>query len=696
MKPDHGYCRHWKVNLDADGILWLILDRADREINTLSREVLEELDQQVIDILRMRPKGVVIRSGKEGGFIAGADITEFSSIADSTEARELVERVHRIFDRIEQLSIPTVCLIHGFCLGGGLELALACKYRIAVDSPTAGLGLPEVKLGIHPGFGGTVRLIGLIGPRQAFDLMLSGRTITARQARGIGLLDYVVPERQWKNAVRSVLSRPPSKRKGVFRNALYRLRPGRSLLSWIFRRMIAERADRNHYPAPYALIDLWERYGGNQAVMAREEARSVARLVTGDTARNLARVFFLQERIRTQGRQGALVPRSVHVVGGGTMGGDIAAWCALKGFQVTIQDVEPQRLAGAYKRASILFQKKLKDQRRVEEALDRFIPDLKGDGILRADIVIEAIFEDASAKRALYREVEPRMRRDALLATNTSSIPLEVLAESLQHPERFVGLHFFNPVAKMQLVEVVRGEAVDGGRFLSAIRFVSEIGRLPLTVASSPGFLINRILTPYLLEAVRMEQEGIPAEDIDRAALEFGMPMGPILLADTVGLDICLSVGRILSGHFNVEIPKRLEKLVETGRLGKKSGRGFYNHKKEKRVASIRKKGRSPDEDRQDRLILPLLNEAIACWRERIVPDADLLDAGAIFGVGFAPFLGGPLHYIRAMGVDAVLARLKKLEPKYGRRFHPDSGWHDFKTHIAKNTVAVNDGSATD
>jgi len=696
MRPDPGNGGHWKIDLDGEGILWLGLDRADREVNTLSRDVLEELDRRLDEIQLRQPKGVVLHSVKKNGFIAGADITEFSSIDDASEAMELVERVHRIFDRLEQMPVPTVCLVHGFCLGGGLELALTCKARIAIESPGARFGLPEVKLGIHPGFGGTVRLIRLIGPQRAFDLMLSGRTLSARQAEKTGLVDYVVPERQWKNAVRTVLSRRLLKRKKGFVNAMFRLRLPRAFFSWVLRRMVAGRADRKHYPAPYALIDLWRRHGGNPAVMYREESRSVASLVVGDTARNLARVFSLQERIRKQGGERDFVPRSVHVVGGGTMGGDIAAWCALQGLRVTIQDVEQQRLAAAYKRASVLFDRKLKDRRRAQEALDRFIPDLKGDGIARADVVIEAIFENASAKRELYRKVEPAMRNDALLATNTSSIPLEVLAESLQKPERFVGLHFFNPVAKMQLVEVVRGRAVDVDRFHDALRFVSAIGRLPLAVASSPGFLINRILTPYLLEAVRMEQEGIPAADIDRTAVEFGMPMGPILLADTVGLDICLSVGRILSGHFNIEIPERLETLVEAGRLGKKSGRGFYNHKKEPGTASIRKKGRSPDKDQTDRLILSLLNEAIACWREGIVPDADLLDTGAVFGIGFAPFRGGPLHYVRARGVDSVLAGLEKLESKYGKRFTPDAGWLSFRAQTAENIAPAEGGSTAE
>jgi len=411
--------------------------------------------------------------------------------------------------------------------------------------------------------------------------------------------------------------------------------------------------------------------------MYREEARSAADLVTGGTAKNLVRVFLLQERMKALGRNGECSPRFVHVIGGGTMGGDIAAWCALHGLRVTIQDVEHQRLAVAVKRASNLFRNKLREPRLVKDALDRFTPDLRGDGITRADLVIEAIFEDVTAKQALYQQIEPRMREDALLATNTSSLPLETLGESLRNPGRFVGLHFFNPVAKMLLVEVVRGKAVDVEDLNRANRFVTAIGRLPLPVTSSPGFLINRILTPYLLEAVIMEQEGIAPEDVDRAAREFVMPMGPILLADTVGLDICLSVARILTGHFGTEVPKRLENLVGMGRLGKKSGHGFYAYEKGKPVASKKRIGSVPADDIADRMILRLLNEAIACWREGIVADSDLLDAGVIFGIGFAPFRGGPLHYIRTEGVEALHARLMALEKRHGNRFAADPGWRE-------------------
>jgi 3-hydroxyacyl-CoA dehydrogenase/enoyl-CoA hydratase/3-hydroxybutyryl-CoA epimerase len=687
MAHDGQMYRHWRTEQDSERIVWLTFDRADKSVNALSREVLEELGLLLDEIVRQAPAGVVIRSGKENGFIAGADVAEFTSLADEGSALALIEQGQAVFDRLERLPVPTLCLISGFCLGGGLELALACRYRIAADTPETQLGFPEVKLGIHPGFGGTVRLTRLLGPLPALDLMLTGRSIAGRKAAKLGLVDYAVPQRHLENAARATLSHLPSPLgHGFFYHlsAMWFIRP---LLAGYLRRTVAKHADKRHYPAPYALIDLWARFGGDPPAMLREEARSVARLITGATARNLVRVFLLQERLRSLGRQGEFTPRSVHVVGGGTMGGDIAAWCALQGLRVTVQDVEPARLAKAVGRAAALFRKNLREPRQVQAALDRLVPDLAGDGIARADVVIEAIFEDAAAKRELYSQIEPRMRDDALLATNTSSIPLEELTGALVRPERLVGLHFFNPVARMQLVEIVRGTATGQETLDRAAALVGVIRRLPLPVKSSPGFLVNRILMPYLMEAVAMETEGIAVTEIDRAAVEFGMPMGPIFLADTVGLDICLSVARILAQSLGSEVPKRLEELVAAGRLGKKSGHGFYAYDKDRPVIPEKQKGEAqPAGDLAERLMLRLLNEAVACRREQVTADDDLLDAGVIFGTGFAPFRGGPLAYILSEGVIAVYGRLTALEVRHGSRFAPDEGWSEL-LKIEKGTA---------
>jgi 3-hydroxyacyl-CoA dehydrogenase/enoyl-CoA hydratase/3-hydroxybutyryl-CoA epimerase len=330
------------------------------------------------------------------------------------------------------------------------------------------------------------------------------------------------------------------------------------------------------------------------------------------------------------------------------------------------------------KRGAALFSRQLKEARAIQAALDRLLPDPAGDGVARADLVIEAIFEDADAKRELYRQIEPRLRPEAILATNTSSIPLQELAGALTRPERLIGLHFFNPVDKMQLVEVVSSTATDAAVVQRGAAFVLAIKRLPLAVSSSPGFLVNRILMPYLLEAVTLVGEGCNPAAIDRAATDFGMPMGPIRLADTVGLDICLSVATILSRHYPVDIPEKLRQLVAAGHLGKKSGQGFYDYRHGD--SSKGKEGGEVDPAITDRLILRLLNEAVACWREGVVGNGDRLDAGVIFGTGFAPFRGGPLQHVKASGAGLLLADLQRLTQQYGSRFTPDPGWQDLVT----------------
>ena len=351
------------------------------------------------------------------------------------------------------------------------------------------------------------------------------------------------------------------------------------------------------------------------------------------------------------------------------------SWCALRGLRVSLQDQSPERIAPAIKRAHALFARQLKQPRLVQAAMDRLMPDTAGTGVRRADVVIEAIFENAEAKQSLFRTLEPVMKSGALLATNTSSIPLEVLSDALEHPERLVGLHFFNPVAKMQLIEIVSGANTDPQVAADATRFARQIDRLPLPVKSSPGFLVNRILMPYLIEAVIAESEGVRAELIDRAALEFGMPMGPIELADTVGLDICLSVAEILSKGMNISVPDRLRQLVEEKRLGRKTGRGFYVYKKGKPVKARMDKGLFVSPDLADRLVYAMLNESVACLREQVVESNEHLDAGIIFGTGFAPFRGGPMHYIRERGTSTVKERLEQLARDHGDRFKPDAGW---------------------
>ncbi|MFO7602993.1 MAG: 3-hydroxyacyl-CoA dehydrogenase NAD-binding domain-containing protein [Gammaproteobacteria bacterium] len=667
--------QHWRYDRDPEQIVWLSLDKAGSNTNTLSADVLQELDQLLDAAERDGARGLVIQSAKAAGFIAGADISSFTQLTTEAEALALIQNAHALFNRLATLPFPTIALIHGYCLGGGLELALACRYRIADDDANTRLGLPEVKLGIHPGFGGTLRSIQRIGAPAAMDLMLSGRSLSARAAKKVGLIDYAVPQRQLRHAVRGILQSPPAAKKLPFWIRVLNHRQLRPWLAKYLTRKVAGRAPKAHYPAPYALIDLWVRLYDNPEQMLAEEAASVARLIMGKTAQNLIRVFFLQEQLKAAGQLKDFDAKRVHVIGGGVMGGDIAIWCALKGYTVTLQDQKNETIAQVMKRAYGLYSKRLKDRRLIQRAMDRLIPDPRGDGITRADLVIEAIFEDPEVKRNLFAAIEPKMKASAILATNTSSIPLQELATVLARPERLVGLHFFNPVAKMPLVEIVHGPQTDARVQAQAAAFARSIDRLPLAVTSSPGFLVNRVLMPYLMEAVYLADEGIPLKVIDDAALAFGMPMGPVELADTVGLDICLKVAQILAADMNITIPDKLVRLVEKGHLGKKTGRGFYHFKNGRPVKPPIPKDYTPPTDIRDRLLLRLLNEATACVHDGVVDNTDAADAGIIFGTGFAPFRGGPFHYIKDRGQEQTLKLLEHLEQRYGERFKQAPGW---------------------
>ena len=666
---------HFRAETDDDNIVWLHFDKADAGTNVLSVEVFEQLDQHLQNIAAQCPRGLVILSDKTNGFIAGADITAFTKVTTKDEALTFLRTGQEVFNRLEALPFPTVALIHGFCLGGGTELSLACRYRVTRDDPGTRLGLPEVKLGIHPGWGGSARMVPLLGGLKAMDLILSGRSIDGRTGKRMGLVDMVVPERHLREAARKLVIDAPPVHQPAFLDRLSNNPLVRPLLANVFRKQVAKKAPKNHYPSPYAMIDIWRKYANDKTRMQDAEAQSLAQLITGSTAQNLVRVFFLQEQLKSLGKDKTYKPKHVHVIGAGTMGGDIAAWCAFRGFHVSLQDQAPERIAPAMKRAYTLFKRKLKRPVKINEAMDRLMPDHKGIGVERADIVIEAIFEDAEVKRSLYKDIEPRMKPDAILATNTSSIPLEELTDALSKPERLVGLHFFNPVAMMQLVEVVNGQSTSPEVSARAMTFTRQIDRLPLPVTSTPGFLVNRILMPYLMEAVVLESEGVPAALIDKAATSFGMPMGPVQLADTVGLDICLHVAEILADHFNAEIPERLKKLVADGNLGRKSGRGFYEYKKGKPVKPKAGSGNWNMEEITNRLVLRLLNESVSCVREHVVADKELLDAGMIFGTGFAPFRGGPIHYLEAIGADALFQQLQTLLKLRGARFNPDQGW---------------------
>ena len=666
---------HWKWELQENGVLHLIMDRQGESSNTFSQQAMEELESAVERLRIDPPKGVVFLSAKQSGFIAGADIKEFADLEARGLVYETLRRGQMVFDQIQDLPCPSLAAIDGFCMGGGTELSLACTYRIGTDRSSTRIGLPEIRLGIHPGWGGTVRLPRLVGAAKAMDMILSGRALRPAAALKIGLLDRVVaPDQLLASADKMILSRPRPNRGGVLA-WLSNTFAARQALAPVLRKTVARKANPKHYPAPFAAIELWRRYAGRPRLMMVAEARSVNKLATSKTAHNLVRVFFLRERMRLLGDSKVTGIEQVHVIGAGVMGGDIAAWCVLQGLNVTLQDREEKLIQPAIERAQKLFAKKLRDPKKSSAAMSRLKMDVAGAGVAQADLVIEAIFENLEAKQKLFQEIEPRMKQGAILATNTSSIPLDQLRTVLAHPERLVGLHFFNPVAKMLLLEIVRHDQLDEQVFERAVGFANQIDRLPVPVAGSPGFLVNRILMPYLLEAITLYSEGVPGRVIDQAAMDFGMPMGPIELADQVGLDVCASVGQLLSQHLNVQVPDGLDELLQSGRRGKKDGAGFYQYPEGKTVKPEIPEGYQAPADLCDRMILPFLNEAVACLREKVVDDPEMLDAGLIFGTGFAPFRGGPWQHIQDTGAGQIKARLEELAVAYGDRFKPDAGW---------------------
>ncbi|MDF1726491.1 MAG: 3-hydroxyacyl-CoA dehydrogenase NAD-binding domain-containing protein [Sulfitobacter sp.] len=659
---------------ENEGIVWLVLDRESSSVNTVSRDVIEGLQSQIKALEDDTPRALVIRSGKIAGFAAGADITGFDDMA-SDGAVDLLRQGHEVLDRLADLDCPTICVVHGAALGAGFELALACDWRIAVEG--ASFGFPEVQLGLHPGLGGTFRLPALIDPTEAMTMMLTGKTAHTDRARKLGIADLVTQERHVKAAIEAIIAGDVSREGPGLKAKALNLDSARSLAARQMRKETAKKAPKDHYPAPHTLIDLWEKHGDDPKAMQKAEIESFANLLDTETSKNLRRVFFLRQGMKDQARGDDGIDR-VHVIGAGAMGAEIAAWAAIKGKTVTLGDLELDPLGRAVKEA----RKVCKDQHlsgiETRDALDRMMPDPRGYGLAKADLIIEAVPEKVELKEKIYAGLKDRIKKGAILASNTSSLRLTELRDGAPDGAHFAGLHFFNPVSKMDLVEVVRheGTADDVTRRLAA--FCGAIGKLPVQVMDYPGFLVNRALMPYLMEALVLMEEGVPKEVIDTAAIRFGMPMGPVTLADQVGLDICLHVAESLREALDkpmADTGGMLREKVEAGNVGKKSGQGFYDWSDGTPRPDADLDG-APD-DLTDRLILPMLDACVECLRKDIVKDADKVDGAIIFATGFAPFRGGPLHYARARGPQDINDRLQELASRHGERFSPDPGWKD-------------------
>ncbi|QQR39553.1 3-hydroxyacyl-CoA dehydrogenase NAD-binding domain-containing protein [Devosia rhizoryzae] len=635
---------NWSFHTDLEKIGWLTIHSPEGSVNTLSREAITELETLVGQFEALASSGqlvgVVLLSGKDSGFIAGADVSEFDTMSDPSVLTEALKRTHALFARIEKLPVPVVAGIHGFCLGGGLELALACHYRIAVNDEKTRIGFPEVNLGIFPGFGGTGRSIRQAGPVDAMQIMLTGKMLRAGAARRLNLVDKLVRHRdmlRWEGR-KAVLQKRKSSEAGLVKRAMA-LPLVREAVANKMREQAGKKARKEHFPAPYALIDLFQKHGDDWKAMVRGEIDAFVPLMGSPTATNLRRVFFLSESLKKQGLKGAKFSR-VHVIGAGVMGGDIAAWCAYRGMSVTLQDLDMERIKPALDRAKKLFTKRYKKRREVDAAMLRLTADPQGTGVARADVIIEAVVEKLEVKQAIFSGLEDKMKPGAIMATNTSSIELERIAEALKDPARLIGLHFFNPVAQLPLVEVIRSRFNSDEAIGKGASFAQAIGKSPVVVKSAPGFLVNRVLMPYMLGAVERVERGESKEVLDAAAVAFGMPMGPIELMDTVGLDVGKSVATEL-GHAVPE-GSQFARLIAEGKLGRKSGEGFYKWENGKAV-----KGEMPE--REDlaklgrELVKPLVDMTEVVVSEDVVASPDLADIGVIMGTGFAPFLGGPM-----------------------------------------------------
>jgi len=636
--------KHWRWEKDREGLAWLTFDKQGESTNTFSREALNELSLMLDEIAAARPKGLVIRSAKDS-FIGGADIQEFANFKGPDDAVAFTRLGWDTFQKLRDLPFPTTAMVNGFCMGGGMEMCLACTYIVALDDPKTRFAQPEVMVGVIPAWHAMEWLPQRVGPAAAMDLLLTGKTIDAKRAKRIGLADQAVPLRIFENTARMITLEAPPRKKLSFVNRLM-LGPLKGIVASQARKQVARKAKREHYPVPYAIIDVWKNFGGNALLVPPNHPSSIPTLIQHPTGRNLVRIFFLQDRLKALGKGVEFKARHVHVVGAGVMGGDIAAICAMRGLRVTLQDTAPERIAPAVKRAAELFKRRIRDKARERDALDRLIPDVSGEGARQADVLIEAIFENLEAKRSLFAKLESLAKPGAILATNTSSLKLADIATALKDPSRLVGIHFFNPVPILQLVEVVSSQQTNPDLARKAAAFVRQIDKLPLPAKDSPGFLVNRVLGPYMLNAFRMLDAGAKPETLDRAMEDFGMPMGPAELADTVGLDVCLAAGKTLAKGAT-SVPEILANKVALGHLGKKTGQGIYRYENGKPV-----KGQPDAYDPAlvDALIEPYLREAEAVVAEGIVADADLVDAGLIFGTGFAPFRGGPLHYIKTRG----------------------------------------------
>lgn len=678
--------------LDPDGICRLTFDRPDSSANVFDEPTLLELDAHLAQLeTESGLRGVVLFSAKPKIFFAGADLVSLSRDR-SAAAMERTSRLgQEVFTRLERLVVPTVAAIHGLALGGGLEIALACDWRAASLDSSTKLGLPETMLGILPGWGGSVRLPRLIGLPAALGMILPGKQVPAAKARKLGLVDAVAAREYLLDAARRLLARG---KRGPLPTHFANRPFVRGIVASQARRQLLART-RGLYPAPLKALDVAVRGCGLPSMEALQvEREGFVALTQTPVCAQLMRIFFLQERAKKLAVPANVEPRTVRriaVIGAGVMGAGIAQWSSARGTPVLLQDLAAEPLVRGMASIRDLYRaaakKRVFTETEAMAGMDWIVPTTGGVPLREIDLVVEAAVEKLEAKQALFRDLESRAAPHTVLATNTSALSIDEIADNLADPGRVVGIHFFNPVARMQLVEVVRGPRTSPQAVATALGWVKSIGKLPVLVADRPGFLVNRVLTPYMTEAVRLFLEGCPIERVDRVMLDFGMPMGPLRLVDEVGLDIAQHVATDLEARLSNPIPVKsdlLVRMIANGWLGRKAGRGFYEfpaaHQRRVRerpnreIAAWSKPGpaaQQSDPTLVDRMTLLMVNEGARCLEEGVVAEPGDVDFGLIFGAGFAPFRGGPLRYADSLGLAEVVRRLEGLASSVSPHFAP-------------------------
>jgi 3-hydroxyacyl-CoA dehydrogenase / enoyl-CoA hydratase / 3-hydroxybutyryl-CoA epimerase len=693
-----------RLNVDEEGLARITFDDPERRANVLTEPVMRRLAEVVDEVAEGveegRIQGVLVESGKQDSFIVGADIDAIAEIEDPDTGAEAARLGQAIFLALEELTVPTVAAIHGPCMGGGTELALSCRYRVASDHERTSIGLPEVQLGILPAWGGTTRLPRLLGLQNALDLLLTGKTVDGSRARKLGLVEEVLPHAIFQEAATDFLRArvvggpvPTGARRNLARRLLEDTAPGRRLILRAARNKVRERTG-DHYPAPHRILDVVHRSFGRSVEEALSlEAEAAGELLASRVSKHLVHIFQMRDTARKgKGVEGPAEPREVSnlgVVGAGVMGGGIAQLAAYQGLQVRIKDIRHDAVSEALQYARGLFDKAVERRKmgsaRAREGMNRISGGLDYSGFGQVDLVVEAVVERMDVKQEVLAEVEERVSGECILTTNTSTLSVDEMAQALSRPENFCGMHFFNPVHRMPLVEVVRGERSSDSAVATVYALAVKLGKVPVVVKDGPGFLVNRVLSPYLNEAGHLLAEGARMEKIDGAATAFGMPMGPLRLVDEVGIDVARHAGQVLHEAFGERMApaEALVRMGESERLGKKGGSGFYRYEDGKskgpdpevyRILGdvIRTDAPLPDEsDIRARLILMMINEAARVLDEGLVRAASQVDLAMVMGTGFPPFRGGLLLFADEIHPRSLVERLETYEGKLGPRFAP-------------------------